>query len=66
MNHAAESTHALALKRSTEELFSEIQRYLGAVALFRELGHEPNWRAEALPSGSRYACVHGSSRVSRA
>jgi len=26
------------------ELTREIERYLGAVALFRALGHEPNWR----------------------
>jgi len=26
------------------ELTREIERYLSAVALFRALGHEPNWR----------------------
>ena len=29
-----------------EELVSEIERYLGAVELFRALGHEPSWRPE--------------------
>ncbi len=50
MEHVTESAEALVFEESVEELVSEIQRYLGAVALFRELGHEPSWRAEALPS----------------
>jgi len=29
-----------------EELLSEIERYLGAIELFRALGHEPSWRPE--------------------
>jgi hypothetical protein len=29
-----------------EELHSEIRRYLEAVSLYRELGHEPSWRPE--------------------
>jgi hypothetical protein len=31
---------------AAEELVSEIERYLGAVELFRALGHEPSWRPE--------------------
>ena len=29
-----------------DELLIEVERYLEAVALFRALGHEPNWRSE--------------------
>ncbi len=50
MRHVAEPSEPLVFEESIEGLVSEIQRYLGAVALFRELGHEPSWRAEALPS----------------
>jgi len=50
MKHVVETSEPLVFEESVEELVSEIQRYLGAVALFRELGHEPSWRAEALPS----------------
>lgn len=50
MENALESTEAIAFGESLEQLLTEIERYLGAVALFRELGHEPSWRAESHPS----------------
>ncbi len=50
MKHVVEPSEPLAFEESIEELVSEIHCYLGAVALFRALGHEPSWRAEALPS----------------
>ena len=34
----------------TENLLREVDRYLEAVALFRELGHDPTWQAEEAPS----------------
>jgi hypothetical protein len=34
----------------TENLHREVDRYLEAVALFRELGHDPTWHAEEAPS----------------
>ena len=50
MKHVVETSEPLVFEDSIEELVSEIHRYLGAVAFFRELGHEPSWRAEAFPS----------------
>lgn len=38
------------LSETTENLLREVDRYLEAVALFRELGHDPTWHAEAEPS----------------
>lgn len=39
----------LASTERFDALLSEIERYLEAIALFRELGHEPQWRPE-MPS----------------
>jgi hypothetical protein len=36
----------LASTERSDALLSEIERYLEAIALFRELGHEPRWRPE--------------------
>ena len=42
-----ESPIAIAFDQSElDELFAEILRYLEAVELFREEGHEPSWRVE--------------------
>jgi hypothetical protein len=47
---------------NTDQLMKEIERYLAAVAVFRQLGHEPEWvseeaglteREHQAPSGSR-------------
>ena len=48
-----------------DQLHREVTRYLEAVALFRALGHEPDWRGESpvadvsavlAPGGSVGAC----------
>jgi hypothetical protein len=33
---------------NTDQLIEEIERYLAAVALFRQLGHEPEWASEEI------------------
>jgi hypothetical protein len=33
---------------TTDHLMKEIERYLAAVALFRQLGHEPEWVSEEI------------------
>jgi len=63
MKHAVESTGALALRRSTEKLFSEIQCYLDAVETFRAEGCEPSWAStdaerESRPLGCRLAVLY--------
>jgi hypothetical protein len=35
---------------TTDQLMKEIERYLAAVALFRQLGHEPKWVSEEIPA----------------
>ena len=50
MKPELERDEGLASEESDEGLISEIQLYLGAVAVFSELGQEPRWRAETLPS----------------
>lgn len=35
-----------ALEALVDELVPEAQRYLEAIAVFREHGHEPRWRPE--------------------
>ena len=46
MKQPAEHTDGLGAELA-EEMLAEIQRYLRAIQLFRELGHEPVWLAEA-------------------
>jgi hypothetical protein len=46
MKQTAEHTDGLGAELA-EEMLAEIQRYLGAIQLFRELEHEPVWLAEA-------------------
>ncbi|HEX6700314.1 MAG TPA: hypothetical protein VF101_06235 [Gaiellaceae bacterium] len=36
----------VSLPADPKDLMQEIVRYLAAVDLFRELGHEPTWRRE--------------------
>jgi hypothetical protein len=50
MEHVVERSEGQSLVGSVEELVSEIHRYLEAVAVFRELGHEPSWRPEPFAS----------------
>jgi hypothetical protein len=33
---------------TADQLMKEIERYLAAVALFRQLGHEPEWVCEEI------------------
>lgn len=49
MKHAREERERL-LAELASELLGEIGRYLETVQLFRELGCEPHWHAEAHPS----------------
>jgi hypothetical protein len=37
----------------TDQLMKEIERYLAAIALFRQLGHEPEWVSEGTSSTER-------------
>jgi len=50
MEQSIESLEMLVAGIRGDDLVAEIQRYLDAVALFRELGCEPRWRSEALPA----------------
>ena len=49
MEHLDQSIAQLASAARPSGLIAEVERYLDAVAAFRELGHEPSWRAE-MPS----------------
>ena len=42
----AVNSQAEAAPNDRHELVEEVVRYLAAVDLFRELGHEPTWRRE--------------------
>ena len=46
MDQACTRVARLASEARTDELVAEIGRYLDAVDVFRELGHEPYWRPE--------------------
>ena len=38
---------------NTDYLMKEIEHYLAAVALFRQLGHEPEWASEETDPAER-------------
>ncbi len=41
------------MSMNTDQLMKEIERYLAAVALFRQLGHEPEWVSEEIAARRR-------------